>query len=120
MVLQQCRKIPHSHTGWDEQHKEYEDPGEGTGRGQQGSLAAAKAAHTQGHLSRTAAKALAETIIPIWRAARHTSNLVFSGTEESSQLERVNGMETAAHHARPETVRKAKAGALPPWGAWTT
>lgn len=86
-VLQQCRKIPHGHSGWDDQHKEAEDPGEGTGRSQQGTLAAAKAAHTLGCPSRIACTTLAEIIIPIWVAAGHTSSLVSSSTEEMGQLE---------------------------------
>lgn len=103
----QCR-CSHRSAGW-RQHKEAEDPCKWTGRGQQGTLAAARAAHTLGCLSRIAANTLAEMIIPIWMAARHVSGLVSPSTE-IAQLERANGKEAAAHHARPEAVRKVKAG----------
>lgn len=98
----------HRSAGW-HHHKEAEDPCKWTGRGQQGTLAAARAAHTLGCLSRIAANTLAEMIIPIWVAARHVSSLVSPSTE-IAQLERANGKEAAAHHARPEAVRKVKAG----------
>ena len=57
-------------------------------RGQQGTLAATKADHTLGCMSRSTANRLAEIIIPFWVAARHVSSLGSASTVEIDQLER--------------------------------
>lgn len=56
-------------------------------RGQQGTLAATKADHTLGCMSRSAANSLAEMIIPCLVAARHMSNVGSLSAADIDQLQ---------------------------------